>query len=384
MGTGEEGNITHPSPSNEMKDNSVVNHSLLSEPSLQRNQSESSDEGVSIDIEGKGIENVTPNDPLIVENFDSHLPETVTLLQTEYGDKVYLIGTAHFSTNSQDDVSKVIRNVRPHIVMVELCRSRASILQMDEATIEREAKTISIEKMSATMKEHGVFHGLMYILLLNMSAKLTRELGMAPGGEFRRALAEVRKIPGCLIHLGDRPIQVTLKRALSVLSWWNSMRLVWHLIFSKMSITKEEVEKCKNRDLLDQMLEEMAGEFPELRDVFVRERDIYLTHSLQLTCKRFKGHEFSQNEQMRVVGIVGIGHVPGITQLWGTVEEEDIAPIIKIPEPSKSGRVVKVTLKITAISLVIWGCYKLIPVPKAVSNILDNIKISVLPYITSK
>lgn len=35
------------------------------------------------------------------------------------------------------------------------------------------------------------------------------------------------------------------------------------------------------------------------------------------------------NEPMRVVGIVGIGHVPGITQLWGTVKEEDIAPIIK-------------------------------------------------------
>lgn len=39
-----------------MKDNS-----LLSEPSPQRKKSESSDEGVSIDIEGKGIGNVTSN-----------------------------------------------------------------------------------------------------------------------------------------------------------------------------------------------------------------------------------------------------------------------------------------------------------------------------------
>lgn len=31
----------------------------------------------------------------------------------------------------------------------------------------------------------------MYTLFLNLSAQLTKELGMAPGGEFRRALAEV-------------------------------------------------------------------------------------------------------------------------------------------------------------------------------------------------
>lgn len=41
------------------------------------------------------------------------------------------------------------------------------------------------------MAQNGVFNGLMYILLLNMSAHITRELGMAPGGEFRRAMAEV-------------------------------------------------------------------------------------------------------------------------------------------------------------------------------------------------
>lgn len=45
--------------------------------------------------------------------------------------------------------------------------------------------------MQSTIKQNGVFHGLMYILLLSMSAHLTKQLGMAPGGEFRRAFAEV-------------------------------------------------------------------------------------------------------------------------------------------------------------------------------------------------
>ena len=33
------------------------------------------------------------------------------------------------------------------------------------------------------------------------------------------------------------------------------------------TITKEEVEKCKERDLLENMLAEMAGEFPALSRV---------------------------------------------------------------------------------------------------------------------
>lgn len=45
--------------------------------------------------------------------------------------------------------------------------------------------------------------------------------------------------------------------------------------------SKEDVEKCKQRDLLEQLLKEMTGEFPALSRVFVDERDIYLTHSLK-------------------------------------------------------------------------------------------------------
>lgn len=42
------------------------------------------------------------------EDFDNNLPETVTLLKhEETGAKVYLVGTAHFSRESQEDVSMV-------------------------------------------------------------------------------------------------------------------------------------------------------------------------------------------------------------------------------------------------------------------------------------
>jgi hypothetical protein len=52
------------------------------------------------------------------------------------------------------------------------------------------------------MKTNGTMHGIFYILLLKMSAEITSRLGMAPGGEFRRAMEEVHRIPNCVLHLG--------------------------------------------------------------------------------------------------------------------------------------------------------------------------------------
>ena len=46
--------------------------------------------------------------------------------------------------------------------------------------------------------------------------------------------------------------------------------------------SKEDVERCKQKDLLQEMLREMTGEFPALSHVFVTERDQFLANSLRL------------------------------------------------------------------------------------------------------
>lgn len=66
---------------------------------------------------------------------------------------IYLIGTAHFSKDSQEDVTKTIQAVQPDFVMLELCPSRISIISMDEAMLLREAKDINSQKIIQTMKQ---------------------------------------------------------------------------------------------------------------------------------------------------------------------------------------------------------------------------------------
>ncbi|KAJ8731945.1 hypothetical protein PYW08_014675 [Mythimna loreyi] len=311
----------------------------------------------------------TPSDTQIVDSnpecdmedgvselpMDDGLPSTVTVLDAPDGGKVYLVGTAHFSIQSQEDVSRVIQEVNPHIVMVELCEQRTNILLLDEEVILREAKNINIKKIRATMAQNGVFNGLMYILLLNMSAHITRELGMAPGGEFRRAMAEAKKIPSCIVQLGDRAIDITLHRAIASLSWGQTIRFIWHLLTSNQSISLEEVEKCKQKKMLEDMLEEMAEEFPALKRVFVVERDMYLCHSLQVAALQ------PRREPCRIVGVVGIGHVAGIVEHWGKIRPQDIPPLLQVPPPSLSTRVIRVTIRVACVGALIYAGYKLRP-----------------------
>lgn len=239
-----------------------------------------------------------------INEFDKNLPSTVTLLRNQFGSKIYIVGTAHFSKESQDDVSRVIRNVKPDVVMVELCAARIHMLNHDEKTLLEEARDMNFSKIRNITKSNGLLNGLFYVLMLKvgtgytknimplnsykkpykdndtyvkislmicfvslgflkMSANITRDLGMAPGGEFRRAVQEMKMLANpAICHLGDRAIHITLQRALNGLSTWQTLKIAFKLVFCNNTITKEEVEKCKQKDILEELLEQMADEYP--------------------------------------------------------------------------------------------------------------------------
>ncbi|XP_024906814.1 traB domain-containing protein isoform X2 [Pteropus alecto] len=277
-----------------------------------------------------------------------HLPRTVTELVAEDGSRVYVVGTAHFSDDSKKDVVKTIRAVQPDVVVVELCQYRVSMLKMDERTLLREAR------------ENGVMSGLMQMLLLKVSAHITEQLGMAPGGEFREAFKEASKVPFCKFHLGDRPIPVTFKRAIAALSFWQKVKLAWGLCFLSDPISKDDVERCKQKDLLEQMMAEMVGEFPDLHRTIVSERDIYLTYMLRQAARRLELPRSSDAEPRKcvpsvVVGVVGMGHVPGIEKNWTT--DLNIQEIMTVPPPSISGRVSRLAVKVAFLGLLGYGLY---------------------------
>ncbi|XP_066561597.1 traB domain-containing protein isoform X2 [Amia ocellicauda] len=284
------------------------------------------------------------------------LPDTVTQLQAEDGSVVYLVGTAHFSDSSKSDVAATIRAVQPDVVVVELCQYRVSMLKMDEKTLLREAKDINLEKIQQAVRQNGVMSGLMQILLLKVSAHITEQLGMAPGGEFREAFREAGRVPFCKFHLGDRPIPVTFKRAIAALSLWQKLKLAWGLCFLSDPISKEDVEKCKQKDLLEQTMAEMIGEFPDLHRTIVAERDMYLTYTLRQAARCVDAPANTQKVPAVVVGVVGMGHVPGIEKNWD--KTLNIQDIMSVAPPSRLGRAMRTVLKGAALGVLGYTCYR--------------------------
>jgi len=93
-----------------------------------------------------------------------------------------------------------------------------------------------------------------------------------------------------------------LNRAFSSISLWQKLKFGFSILTNKETVTPEEVERCKQKDLLKAMLEEVSGriinlsissyqnnlfililgEFPELSRVIVKERDVYLANVLRM------------------------------------------------------------------------------------------------------
>lgn len=151
--------------------------------------------------------------------------------------KVYLIGTAHFSHESQREVAQLIKEIQPNRVVLELCSSRVNILKYDEETLMKEYKEMDNAKIIQIMKETSVVQGLLQALMIRLYANVTEQLGMAPGGEFRVAYKEATQIAGCKIILGDMPVKLTLSRGFNSLPWYRKLKLAWCFLMTDHKIT---------------------------------------------------------------------------------------------------------------------------------------------------
>ncbi|MBO6122426.1 MAG: TraB/GumN family protein [Methanobrevibacter sp.] len=209
-----------------------------------------------------------------------------------------IIGTAHVSEESVNEVKDAIYEQHPEVVAIELDRGRYTKLKQQMMGIE-EDDTISVTQI---IKDNKVGLFLTTTLLSYFQSKIGADLDVAPGSEMVGAI-EASEDLGIPIALIDRDISTTLQRALNKMGFIEKAKFLFGLIASVFGFGDEEdidVEELKNPENLDDLMDMFKDEAPSVHEVLVHERDAYLAGRIM------------QIPQDHVIAVVGAGHKPGI------------------------------------------------------------------------
>ena len=229
-------------------------------------------------------------------------------------DNLKIIGTAHVSEKSVEEVRNTILESEPDVVAVELDAARYQNLLNEKNGVQND-KEIKIREI---LKGNNMTMLLVSGFLSYFQKKIGEEVGVKPGSEMLAA-AEAVQEAGARVALIDRDIQITLKRALNRMTFWEKAKFVYSIIASFFTDDEaiEDIESIKEGDALEEVMGYFQEMSPHAYEVLVKERDAYMARMLL-------------DLEGDVVAVVGAGHKDGICQ--NMKHPEDIPPLHQLLE----------------------------------------------------
>ncbi len=264
------------------------------------------------------------------------IEENITRIHMD-GKEFILIGTAHVSKHSAQQVKEVIEAEKPDSVCVELDEQRYQAIT--------EGNKWSDMDIFKVIKENKATLLLMNLALSSFQKRMAAQFGINAGQEMIQGIESAKEVGASLV-LADRDIQITFSRIWHNVGWWGKMQLITQIvysIFSKETISEEELEKMKSQDMLNTVLSEFTEGFPRLKTPLIDERDQYLAQKI----KEAPGE--------KIVAVLGAAHVPGIKE--EIHREHDLNLITQRPPKSKIPKVLGWVIPILIISMIAYTFY---------------------------
>jgi pheromone shutdown-related protein TraB len=261
------------------------------------------------------------------------------------GDRtIILIGTAHVSRESIEEVSGAIRSERPDQVCVELDAERyAAIAQKDNW------EKLNVVKV---FREGKGFLLMANLVLSGFQRRMGSELGVKPGEEMRTAINTAVEL-GIPYRFCDREVQITLRRAWARCGLWSKSKLLASLVssaFATEKLSEAEIENLKNRSELDSMMSELAEYLPAVKETLIDERDRYLAARIW------------SGGAARQVAVVGAGHLVGIKahleRIAAGEENVDVADLDKLPSASVFSKIAGWTIPLVIVGIIVLGFFR--------------------------
>lgn len=255
--------------------------------------------------------------------------------------EIILVGTAHVSQTSVEEVSSLIESENPDRICIELDEGR-----MKSKTEKSSWENMDIRKV---IKDGRGFFLLANTALSSFQRRMGEQTGTKPGDEILGA-ASLAKEKGIPLSLCDRDIQTTFKRAWAKSSLWNKCKLIATLLsaaFSKEEITAQELEDLKKQDTLQSMMNEMAKELPTIKEVLIDERDQYL------------GRSIFETEGKKKLAVIGAGHTNGVISTIEKLSRGENTPSLEslsfIPKGAPVGKIVSWLIPLLIVAILVYG-----------------------------
>ncbi len=249
------------------------------------------------------------------------------------GKEIILIGTAHVSKKSADEVREVIEAEKPDTVCVELCRSRYQAV-----TDADRWKNTDIIKI---IKDGKALLLLINLVLSSYQKRLAKQLGVQPGQEMIQGIKSAEET-GATLCLADREIHTTMLRLWRGVGLWGKLKLFFNImlsLFDREEVSEEELEKMKRQDMLTAALQELSRFSPRFKSILIDERDQYLAEKIKTAPGK------------KVVAVLGAGHVPGIKK--ELYKEHDLDQLSVVPPTPKITRIIAWSIPLLILLLIV-------------------------------
>lgn len=259
--------------------------------------------------------------------------ENITRLTIE-DKEIILIGTAHVSRQSAEQVKTIIEAEQPDTVCVELDEQRYKAITEGSKWKETDIFKVIKEKKASLL--------LMNLAISSFQNRMAKQFNIQPGQEMIQGINSAKET-GAKLVLADRNIQTTFSRIWGNLGFMGKSQLltsVFMSIFNKEEISEEEMEQMKSKDMLNSVLAEFTESFPKLKKPLIDERDQYLAQKI----RKAPGN--------KIVAVLGAAHIPGITQ--EIHKEHDLKKLTALPPKPKWPKVVGWIIPLLIIGLIVY------------------------------
>lgn len=212
---------------------------------------------------------------------------------------LYVLGTSHIATESIDEVSSIIKSLKPEIICLELDSKRLKSLFSKE------------HKLSfADLRHLGPKAFAINYIAAWIEKKLGKIVGTTPGSEMKAAFLLAKEYNSQVLLI-DQDITITLKRLKKAIT----LSVVWKFIIDILKgifLKKKEIEpfdlkKVPPKATIKKLLKQVKERYPSIYKAIVEERNDVMAKNLKDT--------INNNPGKKIVAILGAGHEQEIINL---------------------------------------------------------------------